>query len=185
MRLKAGSGRRRSRRGRDVLLLSWRQNVTFKKADTTSTKCSIPSGMRIFDVRILAEAITKLNCSACNSHLALYESEYIHGWHTIFYIKCVSCHQLFSKFASRRPLKTDTTKDTFVNAKLRMNEVTMCSVLSIHCSGFSLLDLQEFVTIFEMPSHYPTRSRKSLSQQQKYPCKLQLMSSMKKLVIYL
>ena len=70
-------------------------NVTFKRTATTSTKCSIPSGMRILDVGILAEAMTNLTCSTCNSHLALYESEYLHGWHTTFYIKCVSCQQLF------------------------------------------------------------------------------------------
>ena len=138
-----------------------KQNVTFKRDATTSTKCSIPSGMRIPDVGILAGAITTLTCSTCNSHLALYESEHLHGWHTTFNIKCVSCHQLFSKFTSSKLSETDTTKDTTINAKLRMNEVTMRSVLSVHCSGFFWRDLHKFATIFdvpapleEMPSHY-------------------------------
>ena len=129
-----------------------KQNVTFKRAATTSTKCSIPSGMRILDVGILAEAMTSLTCPTCNSHLALYESEYLHGWYTTFHIKCASCHQLFSEFPSSKPLETDTTKDTTVNAKLRMNEMTMRSVLSVHCSGFSWRDLHKFATIFDMPA---------------------------------
>ena len=129
-----------------------KQDITFKRAATTSTKCSIPSGMRILDVGILAEAITKLNCSACNSHLVLYESQFLHGWHTTFYIKCVSCHQLFAEFPSSKPLGTDATK--LVNVKLTrgMNEVTMRSVLSVHCSGFSWRDLHKLATIFDMPA---------------------------------
>ena len=114
-----------------------KQKVTFKIAATTTTNCSIPSDMRNLDVGILAEAMTNHSWSTCNNHLAFYKSEYLHGWHTIFYIKCISCHQLFSEFPSSKPLETDTTKDTTVNAKLRMNEVTMRLVLSVHCSGFS------------------------------------------------
>ena len=130
-----------------------KQQVTFKRSTgTTSTLSSIPSGMRILDVGILAEAITKLSCSACGSYLILFESEYIHGWHTIFYIKCNSCHQLFAEFPSSKPLGTDATK--LVNVKLPkcMNEVTMRSVLAVHCSGFSWRDLHKFSTIFNMPA---------------------------------
>ena len=121
--------------------------------------------MRILDVRILAEAITNLTCCACNSHHVLYKSECLHGWYTsdtTFYIKCLSCRQLIAEFPSSKPIGTDTAK--LVNVKLpliAMNEVTMRSVLSIHCTGFSRRDLHKFATIFdtlapleEMPAHY-------------------------------
>ena len=45
--------------------------------------------------------------------------------------------------------------DKFVNVKLpdkAMNEVTMRSVLTVHCSGFSWRDLHKFATIFNMPT---------------------------------
>ena len=99
--------------------------------------------MRILDVGILTGAITNLTCCTCNIHLGLYESEHPHGLHTTFYIKSGSYHQLFSKFSSSKPLETDTTKDT------TMNEVTMRSFLSVHCSGFSWRDLHK---IFDMPA---------------------------------
>ena len=41
-----------------------------------------------------------------------------------------------------------------------MNEVTMSSVLSVHCSGFSWRELHKFATIIEMPpplAHMPPR----------------------------
>ena len=54
-----------------------KQSGTFKRAASIFIKCSIPSGMRILDVGILAEAMTNLTCSACNRYLVLYESEYL------------------------------------------------------------------------------------------------------------
>ena len=65
-----------------------KQQILFKRATTTSKKCSIPFGMRILDVGIIAQAMTKLTCSACGSRPILYESEFLHGWNTTFYIKC-------------------------------------------------------------------------------------------------
>ena len=90
---------------------------------TVSETASIPSGMRLLDVSILADAMTKLRCSTCGMHLTLSESEHRHGWHTTFYIKCYSCHQLFAEFPSSKPMVTDV--DKFVSVKLpdkEMNE---------------------------------------------------------------
>ena len=94
-------------------------------SETVSKSASTPSGMRLLDVGILEEAMTKLRCSTCGKHLTLYESEHRHGWHTTFYIKCHSCHQLFAEFPSSKPMIPDV--DKFVNVKLTdkvMNEVT-------------------------------------------------------------
>ena len=94
-------------------------------------------------------------------YLALFESEHRHDWHTTFYIKCHSCHQLFAKFPSSKPIIPDI--DKFVNVKLpnqAMNEVTMRSVLTVHCTGFSWRDLHKFATIFNMPA--PIESMSSL-----------------------
>ena len=63
---------------------------------------------------------------------------------------------IFSKFPSSKPLKTVTRKDTTVNAKLpsgSMNEMTMRSVLTLHCSGFSCREDHKFALIFDMPAH--------------------------------
>ena len=89
--------------------------------------------------------MTKIRCSSCGMHLTISESEHHHGWHTTFYIKCHSCHQLFAEFPSSKPMVTDV--DKFVNVKLPekvMNEVTMRSALIVHCSGFSWRDLLKF-----------------------------------------
>ena len=132
-----------------------KQKTIFKKSnsDTFSKTAAIPSGMRLIDVSILAEAMTKIQCSSCGKCLSLFESEHHHGWHTIFYIKCNSCHQLFAEFPSSKPMMPEA--DTFVNVKIpkrAMNEVTMRPVLSVHCSGFSCKDLHRFSTIFNMPA---------------------------------
>ena len=122
-------------------------------SETVSKSASTPSGVRLLDVGILEEAMTKLRCSTCGKHLTLYESGHRHGWHTTFYIKCHSCHQLFAEFPSSKPMIPDV--DKFVNVKLTdkvMNEVTMRSVLTVHCSGFSWRDLHKFATIFNMPT---------------------------------
>ena len=126
----------------------------FKKSDDTfSTTASIPSGMRLIDVSILEEAMTKIRCFFCGMYLALFESEHRYGWHTTFYIKCHSCHQLFAEFPSSKPMIPDI--DKFVNVKLpnqAMNDLTMRSVLTVHCSGLSWRDLHKFATIFNMPA---------------------------------
>ena len=75
-------------------------------------------------------------------YLVLFESEHCHGWHTTFYVKCHSCHQLFDEFPSSKPMFPDV--DGFVNLKLHgkyMNEVTMRSVLTVHCSRFKIEDV--------------------------------------------
>ena len=48
----------------------------------------------------------------------------------------------------------DPERSKFVNVPLPkrgLNEVTMRSVLSVHCSGFSWRDLHKFATVFDMP----------------------------------
>ena len=131
-----------------------KQKTVFKTHNSTVSKtATIPSGMRLLDVSILADAVTKLRCSSCGKHLTLIESEHRHGWHTTFYIKCHFCHQLFAEFPSSKPMVPDV--DTFVNVKLPekvMNEVTMRSAPVVHCSGFSWRDLHKFATIFNMPT---------------------------------
>ena len=95
-------------------------------SESVSKTSSIPTGMRLLDVSILADAMTKLRCSSCGKHLTLFESDHHHGWHTTFYIKCHSSHQLFAEFPSSKPMVSDV--DKFVNVKLpdkAMNEVTM------------------------------------------------------------
>ena len=148
-----------------------KQKTMFKtSSETVSKSASTPSGMRLLDVGILEEAMTKLRCSTCGKHLTLYESEHRHGWHTTFYIKCHSCHQLFAEFPSSKPMVPDL--DKFVNVKLpdkAMNEVTMRSVLTVHCSGFSWRDLHKFATIFNMPT--PPESAPPLPQQDRGCCK--------------
>ena len=138
--------------------------------------------MRVLDVGILAETMTNLTYSRFNSHLALYESKFLHGWHTTFYFKCVSCHQLFSEFPSSKPLKTDTTKDIIINVNLP----------SVHCSDSlgGTSKNSRLSTICQLPSKKchlitSTRLRKSPNQQPKYPCKLHLMCSIKKPIIHL
>ena len=122
------------------------------EGDATSKRVGKPSGMRLLDVGILAEAMGKLRCTFCSAPLALYESDFDHGWQTTFSIKCEACHNLHAEFNSSKPM--DAHQSTFVNVPLTtraMNEVTMRSVLAVHSSGFSWRDLHKFATIFEMP----------------------------------
>ena len=94
-----------------------KQETMFKISNKTVSKtASIPSGIRLLDVSILADAMTKLLCSSCGMHLTLSESEHRHGWHTTFYIKCYSCLQLFAEFPSSKPMVPDI--DKFMNVKL-------------------------------------------------------------------
>ena len=115
----------------------------------------LPTGMRLIDIGILAEAMTKIRCLNCShGYLHLYESESLHGWQANYSIKCYQCHQLFAQFPSSKPMDMQD-KTNFVNVHLPkdgLNEVTMRSVLSVHCSGFSWRDLHKFATIFDMPS---------------------------------
>ena len=132
---------------------SRQQKTMFKTSDEiASATASKPSGMRLLDVSILADAISQLLCSSCGKRLSFFESAHLHGWHTTFYIKCQYCHQLFAEFPSSKPMIPDV--DNFVNVKPTrpMNEVTMRSVLAVHCSGFSWRDLHKFSTIFNMPA---------------------------------
>ena len=108
-----------------------KQNATIKRAATTSTKCSLPSYMWIFDVGILAKAFTNLTCSTCKSHLTIYDFEYLKGWHTTFFIMCASSHQLIAEFPSSKPLGTDTTK--LVNVELLASSIS--TLLGILLAG--------------------------------------------------
>ena len=109
--------------------------------------------MRLLDVEILAQAMTKLKCPQCSWYLSLWESNTNHGWQTMFSIKCSRCHELFSEFPSSKPMEVPR-ESTYVNVHhpvRAMNEVTMRSVLAVHCSGISWRDLHKFATIFDMP----------------------------------
>ena len=118
--------------------------------------------MRILDIGIFTEAMTKIRCTFCSSrYLSLFQSEFIHGWQTDFFIKCSHCKHLFAEFPSSKPITSpDTTR--FVNVSLPkqgQNEVTMRFPLSVHCSVFSSRDMHKFATIFYMPpplEHMPT-----------------------------
>ena len=130
--------------------------------DTKTIKASTPSGMRLLDIGILAEAVTKIRCMHCYSgHISLFESEFVHGWQTEFYLKCSHCKELFAQFPSSKPMDIPETSQ-YVNVSLPkqgLNEVTMRSVLYVHCSGFSWRDIHKFATIFDMPpplEHMPT-----------------------------
>ena len=133
---------------------SKKRNVEFRTPEgvRTSKRAVRPSGMRLLDIGILAEAIGNLRCTNCSSSLSLFESDMNHGWQTNFSIKCLSCHQLHAEFPSSKPMEVVESKLVNVHASNRsMNEVTMRSVLAVHCSGFSWRDLHKFATIFEMP----------------------------------
>ena len=70
-----------------------------------------------------------------------------------FSIKCHQCHQLFANFPSSKQMGMKVTT-SFVNISLPkqgINEETMRSVLSVHCSGFCWRDLHKFATFFDMP----------------------------------
>ena len=95
----------------------------------------------------------KLKCSSCSSPLSLHESDFDHGWQTTFSIKCLNCHLVHANFPSYKPMGVPP-QSTNVNVHhpvRAMNEVTMRSVLAVHCSGFSTRDLHKFATIFDMP----------------------------------
>ena len=130
-------------------------DVQFKtETDIKMIRASKPTGMRLLDIAILGEAMAKIRCSFCSiEYLSLFESECLHGWQTEFYLKCSSCHHLFAEFPSSKPMGLPKTSQ-FVNVQLPkqgLNEVTMRSVLSVHCSGFSWRDIHKFATIFDMP----------------------------------
>ena len=123
------------------------RSVTFKANDdtVTSKRAGIPTGMRIMDVGILSEAMTKLKCTACSSPLSLYETDFTHGWHTTFSIKCFRCHLLVVEFPSSKPMDVPN-QSSCINVQLperSMNEVTMRSVFAVHCSGFSWRNLHK------------------------------------------
>ena len=102
---------------------------------------------------VLAQAMGKLKCTKCSWYLSLWESENTHGWQTLFSIKCSRCHELFVEFPSSKPMDS-LPNSNFVNVQhpvRAMNEVTMRSVLDVHCSGFSWRDLHKFSTIFDLP----------------------------------
>ena len=157
-----------SKRGYCSLFTTPRPSITrdveFKtpEGSITSKRAGKPTGMRILDIGILAEAMSLLKCSSCSSHLSLFESDFDHGWQTTFSIKCPYCHQLFAEFPSSKPMDVPAQSNHVnVHHPVRaMNEVTMRSVLAVHCSGFSWRDLHKFATIFDMPpplSQMPTR----------------------------
>ena len=52
-----------------------RRNVEFKSGESITCKpARIPRGMRLLDVEILAQAMTKLKCPKCSWYLSLWES---------------------------------------------------------------------------------------------------------------
>ena len=109
--------------------------------------------MIILDIGILADAINKLRCTSCTTTLSLFETDFEHGWQTTYSIKCTSCHLLLAEFPSSKPMEVSPqTNYVNVSQPLRaLNEVTMRSVIAVHCSGFSWRDLHKFAIIFDMP----------------------------------
>ena len=90
-----------------------RDNVEFKSSGSSTYKpARIPTGMRLLDVEILAQAMTKLKCPQCSWYLSLWESETNHGWQTMFSIKCSRCHELFAEFPSSKPTKSPVNLPT-------------------------------------------------------------------------
>ena len=118
--------------------------------------------MRLLDIGILAEAMKKIRWMHCYSaNITLFESEFVHGWQTEFYLKCSFCKELFAELPSSKPMDIPVTSQS-VNISLPkqgLKEATMRSVLSVHCPGFSWRDIHKFATIFDMPpplQHMPT-----------------------------
>ena len=108
-----------------------RQFVDIKTTEgTTSKRATVPTGMLIIDVGILAEAITKLRCTDCSRPLIFFEIKSVHGWQTSFAIKCTNCHQLFAEFPSSNPME-EPSRATFVNVYQPVR-----FALPFHCSGF-------------------------------------------------
>ncbi|KAI6657047.1 hypothetical protein LOD99_11208 [Oopsacas minuta] len=93
--------------------------VTFECNNTTKhIKASKPSGMRILDISIIAEAMTKIACSQCHTgYLSLYKSDFLHGWQTDFYLKCSHCNHQFADFPSSKPMEVPE-RTNFVNVLL-------------------------------------------------------------------
>ena len=92
--------------------------VLFKSdSSTTSAIASTPNGMRLLDVGILAEAMSHIRCFKCRYHLSLFESDFEHGWHTTFSIKCANCHHLYAGFPSSKPMDIPPNSK-FVNVQL-------------------------------------------------------------------
>ena len=59
------------------------KSVKFSQTDTKRIAAT-PTGMRILDVEILAEAFSTFRCNECDSILALYEEEWKHGGQKFF-----------------------------------------------------------------------------------------------------
>ena len=141
--------------------------VEFRTTEGSTYKpASVPTGMRLLDVGILAEAMTKLRCTHCSGPLGLFEFEYLHGWQITYSIKCSFCHQVFADFPSSKPMDVPV-HSKFVNvhhSPIAMNEVTMRSLLAVHCSGFSWRDLHKFATVMNMPPPQVTMPPKYLSK---------------------
>ena len=140
-----------------------KRDVQFNSnTDTKILKASTPSGMRLLDIGILAEAMTKIRCTLCPGYLSLFESDFLHGWQTDFYLKCSRCQHLIAEFPSSKPMDVPN-RTQFVNVPLpkrELNEVTMRSILAVHCSGLSWRDLHKFATSFDMPpplEHMPPK----------------------------
>ena len=110
--------------------------------------------------------MSKIRCTKCPGYLTIFEGEFLHGWQTQFYIKCSRCHHLLAEFPSSKPMDLPETSK-YVNVPLPkqgLNEVTMRSVLSVHCSGFSWRDLHKFATIFDMPPPFERMPEKYLNK---------------------
>lgn len=91
-------------------------------------------------------------------------------------LKCEMCHLIHAEFPSSKPM-SENKQTNYVNviqSSRSMNEVTMRSVLVVHCSGFSWRDLHKFATIFDMPpplAHMPPRYLTKIESTVKSACK--------------
>ena len=127
---------------------------------------SIPTGIGILDIGILAEVFATFRCNKCNDSLALYEEKWKHGWQIFFRVKCQSCNSEHATFPSSRSLDIPShhTRVIVPFPPIEMIEVTMRSVLASHSTGMSWRDLHKIATISDvpppvqtMPSRYATR----------------------------
>ena len=173
---------------------TWILFPIFQSKSIQETFCQLPynrrfdnqtrestTGMRLMDVGILSEEITKLKCADCSGSFCFFEIDSGRGWQTSFSIRCIRCHLLFVEFPSSKPMGIPAqSQSTLVNVhhpERAMNEVTMFSVLTVHCSGFSWRDSHKFATIFGMLpslSRIPQRFLNKIENIVKNACQMSM-----------
>ena len=170
------------------------RDIVFKIPEGTISKhAGKPPGMRLLDIGILSEAITKLKCNTCSTPLSLCESDFIHGWQTTFTIMCPLCHLLHAEFPFSKPmdLPAQSKYVNVHNTDRARNEVTIRSVLSVigtYFPGGTFIILQRFLIchprFLKCQHDVSTRSRALLKTPATRLCPPQLITSTKKSTQY-